>query len=83
MSNNRYLKKVGWPESNVVDNVPCITTRLEGQSPQTRHVEKVAVYACRRSTRKLFYVVTVNSGPNADRYESENRRVTQTISFWE
>lgn len=81
ISNNKYLRRVGWPESNVVDNVPCITTRMEGQSPKTQYVEKVVVYACKRSTQKLFYVVTVNSGPNANRYEEENSRITQSISF--
>lgn len=81
MSINRYLSRVGQPESNVVDNVPCMTARMEGQSPKTQYVEKVVVYACRRNARKLFYVVTVNSGPNAGQYEDENRGITQTISF--
>lgn len=81
ISNNRYLKRVGWSESDVVNNVPCITTRMEGQSPQTHYFEKVVVYACKRNTQKLFYVVTVNSGPNANQFEGENNRITQSISF--
>jgi hypothetical protein len=81
VSNNKYLKRVGWPQSNTVDNVPCMTNRMEGLSPKTRNIENVVVYTCRRSTQKLFYVVTVNSGPNANRYEEENSRVTQSISF--
>jgi hypothetical protein len=81
ISNNKYLKRVGWPESNVVNNVPCITTRMEGQSPKTHHIEKVVVYACKRSTRKLFYVVTVNSGPHSNWYDEQNLRITQSISF--
>jgi hypothetical protein len=80
-SSNKYLKRVGWPESNIVNNISCITTRLEGQSPKTQYIENVTVYACKRNPQKLFYVVTVNSGPNANRYEDENRRITQTISF--
>jgi hypothetical protein len=80
-SSNKYLKRVGWPESSVVNNIPCITTRMEGLSPKTQYIENVVVYACKRSTQKLFYVVTVNSGPNANQYEDENRRITQTISF--
>lgn len=81
ISNNKYLSRMGWPESNVVNNVPCITTRLEGRSPKTQYVEKVIVYTCKRNAQKLFYVVTVNSGPNANQYESENSRITQSISF--
>lgn len=78
---NKYLKRVGWPESNVVDNVPCITNRMEGQSPKTHYVEKVVVYTCKRSSQQLFYVVTVNSGPDANRYDEQNLRITQSISF--
>ena len=81
ISNNKYLKKIGWGESNVVNNVPCITTRLEGQSPTTNYVEKVIIYTCQRNAQKLFYVVTVNSGPNSNKYEGENSRITQSISF--
>jgi hypothetical protein len=81
LSNNKYLKRTEWAESNVVDNVPCITTRLEGRSHKTQYVENVIVYTCRRSTQQMFYVVTVNSGPNANRYEDQNRHITQTISF--
>lgn len=81
LSDNRYLKRVGWPETSVVSSVPCITNRMEGQSPQTHYLEKVVVYTCKRSSLKLFYVVTVNSGPNANQYEEENNRMTQTISF--
>lgn len=81
MSNNKYLKRVGRPESNVVDNVLCITTRMEGQSPKTQYVEKVVVYTCRRSAHKLFYVVTVNSGPYSNWYDEQNLRITQSISF--
>ena len=81
LSGNRYLKRVGWPETNVIDNVPCTTNRMEGQSPQTNYLEKVVVYTCRRSAQKLFYVVTVNSGPNASQFEEGNNRLTQTISF--
>lgn len=81
IANNKYLKRVGWPESNNVNNVPCITNRMEGQSPKTQYIENVVVYTCRRNAQKLFYVVTVNSGPNANRYEDENNRITQSISF--
>ncbi len=81
ISNNKYLKRIGWAESNVVNNVPCITTRLEGESPQTHYLEKVVVYTCKRNAQKLFYVVTVNSGPNANRYDEQNLRITQSISF--
>lgn len=81
VSNNKYLRRVGWPQNSPVDNVPCVTNRMEGLSPKTRYIENVVVYTCRRSTQKLFYVVTVNSGPNANRYEEENNRITQSISF--
>lgn len=81
ISNNKYVKRVGWPESNIVDNVPCITTRMEGRSPKTHYLEKVVVYTCKRSPQKLFYVVTVNSGPNSNRYDEENLHITQSISF--
>lgn len=81
MSNNKYLRRVGWPESNAVGNVPCITTRMEGQSPKTRYVERVVVYACKRSAQEMFYVVTVNSGPNSNWYDEQNLRITQSISF--
>jgi len=81
ISNNKYVKRVGWPESNVVSNVPCITNRMEGRSPKTSYVEKVVVYTCQRSPQKLFYVVTVNSGPDAGRYDEQNLRITQSISF--
>lgn len=81
ISNNKYLRRVGSIESNIVDNVPCITNRMEGLSPKSQYVEEVVVYTCRRSTQKLFYVVTVNSGPNAKWYEEENGRMTHSISF--
>lgn len=81
ISANKYVKRVGWPESSVVDNVPCITTRLEGQSPKTQYVEKVIVYTCKRSAQKLFYVVTVNSGPNANHYDEQNLNITRSVSF--
>lgn len=81
ISNNKYLRRVGWPEGQTVNNVPCMTTRMEGQSPNTRYLEKVVVYTCMRSSQKLFYVVTVNSGPHANQFEGENSRITQSISF--
>lgn len=81
ISNNKYLRRVGSPEGNAVDNIPCITTRMEGQSPKSRHVEKVVVYTCKRSMQKLFYVVTVNSGPHSNWYDEQNLRITQSISF--
>lgn len=81
ISNNKYLRRIGGAESSLINNVPCITSRMEGESPKTRYVEKVVVYTCRRNSSKLFYAVTVNSGPNAERFEEENGRVTQTISF--
>jgi hypothetical protein len=81
VSNNKYLRRIGWPQSHIVDNVPCITNRLEGLSPKTRVIENVVVYTCKRNAQKLFYVVTVNSGPNASLYEEANNRITQTISF--
>lgn len=81
LSNNKYLKRIGWPERNVVDNVPCVTSRMEGLSPKTHYTEKVVVYACRRSSQQLFYVVTVNSGPDANRYDEHNLHITQSVSF--
>jgi hypothetical protein len=81
VSNNKYLRRVGRPESGIVDNVPCITNRMEGQSGKTGYVEKVVVYTCRRSAERLFYVVTVNSGPNSNRYDEQNLRIAQSISF--
>jgi hypothetical protein len=81
VSNNKYLRRVGSPQSSIVDNVPCITNRLDGLSPKTSDVENVVVYTCRRNAQKLFYVVTVNSGRNSNRYEEENSRITQSISF--
>ncbi len=78
---NKYLIRVGQPESNIVDNVPCITNRMEGQSPKTHNAEHVVVYTCKRNAMKLFYVVTVNSGLNARQYEEENNGITRSISF--
>lgn len=79
--NNKYLKRIGGPQGNTVDNVPCMINRLEGVSPRTHYVESVVVYTCRRNAQALFYAVTVNSGPYANRYEEENSRITQSISF--
>lgn len=81
VSNNKYVKRVGRPESSVVGYVPCITNRMEGRSPKTQEVEKVVVYTCKRSSKKLFYVVTVNSGANSGWYDEQNLRITQSISF--
>lgn len=79
--NNKYLRRIGGPQSDAVDGVPCIINRMEGLSPKTHYVESVVAYTCRRSPQELFYVVTVNSGPYAGRYEEENSRITQSISF--
>lgn len=81
MSINKYLGRVGLPESTTYNNVPCVINRMEGHSPITRNVEQVVVYTCKRSPLKVFYVVTVNSGPNAKLYEEVNNRITQSISF--
>jgi len=81
LSANKYLRRVGRSESSVVNSVPCITTRLNGLSPQTGYTENVAIYTCQRSAQAFFYVVSVNSGPNASRYEEEGSRVIQSISF--
>ena len=81
LSANKYLRRVGRSESSIVNSVPCITTRLNGLSPQTGYTENVAIYTCQRSAQALFYVVSVNSGPNAGRYEEESSRVIQSISF--
>ncbi|MCA1627293.1 MAG: hypothetical protein LC742_04955 [Acidobacteria bacterium] len=81
LSANSYLKTVGLPENNVFNDVPCITTRLTGWSPQSGANENVVIYTCQRNAQKLFYVVSVNSGPNASRYEEQNSRVIQSISF--
>lgn len=81
ISGNKYLKRVGPPESNNIQGVPCITNRFEGVSPRTRELERVVVYTFRRNALNLFYVDTVNSGPNANGYEIENGRITQSINF--
>lgn len=81
LSSNKYLKRARRSESNVVDNVPCIMNRMEGQSPKTHYVEKIVVYTCRRSSQQMFYLVTVNSGPDANLYDEQNLRITQSINF--
>ena len=81
MSGNKYLRRIGRPESNVFNSVSCITNRLAGVSPQTGYSENVVVYTCQRSAQKLLYVVNVNSGPNASRYEEENGRIIQSFNF--
>ena len=80
LSANKYLRRTGRNETNVFNGIPCNATRLIGQSPQTGHTENVIVYTCQRNTQ-LFYVVNVNSGPNAGRFEEQNNRVIQSIKF--
>ena len=81
LSANKYLKRIGRSESSVINNVPCITSRLAGPSPQSGYTEHVEIYTCQRSAENLFYVVNVTSGPNANLYLQENSRVIQSISF--
>ena len=81
LSVNKYLRRVAPSESSLINGVSCLTTYLEGLSPQTQTMEKATVYTCRRSSQQLFYVVNVTSGPNAHRYEEQNSRITQSISF--
>jgi hypothetical protein len=81
LSANKYLKRIGRSESSVINNVPCITSRLVGPSPHSGYTENVEIYTCQRSAENLFYVVNVTSGPNANLYLQENRRVIQSINF--
>lgn len=81
LSANKYLKRIGRSESSVINNVPCITSRLAGPSPQSGYTENVEIYTCQRSAENLFYVVNVTSGPNANLYLQENSRVIQSINF--
>jgi len=81
LSANKYLKRVGRPESSVSNAVPCITTRLGGPSRHTGYTENVVIYTCHRNAQNLLYVVNVTSGPNANRYEVENNRVIQSLNF--
>jgi hypothetical protein len=81
LSANKYLKRIRRSESSIINNVPCITSRLAGPSPQSGYTENVEIYTCQRSAENLFYVVNVTSGPNANLYLQENSRVIQSISF--
>jgi hypothetical protein len=81
MSNNKYLKRVSSPEGSVVDGIPCMVNRLAGQSPKSGYAEQVVVHACKQSEIKIFYLVTVISGPNVDRYDNDNNRIAQSIVF--
>ena len=81
ISGNKYLKRVAPAENNVVDGIPCMINRLAGHSPKSGYDEEVFVYACKRSASKIFYLVTVNSGPNGKQYEDENNRIARGISF--
>ncbi|MDX6613584.1 MAG: hypothetical protein QOD75_2770 [Blastocatellia bacterium] len=80
-SANKYLKRIGGPVSETVDGVPCVTNRLAGVSPKSSYTEQVVVYACKRSPIKLFYLITVNSGPNAAQYEEQNIGISRSITF--
>jgi hypothetical protein len=81
MSVNKYFRRIGAPESSSYNGVPCLTIRMQGQSPKTKYIEQAVVYTCKRSPTQLFYVVTVNSGPNASRFDEVNVRITQSIRF--
>jgi len=81
VANNNYFNRFGYAESSVVNGIKCLTNRMQGQSPKTGYLEHAVVYTCQRNTAQLFYVVTVNSGPNANRYEEDNNRITQSISL--
>jgi hypothetical protein len=81
LSANKYLTRVGRPESSVFNTVPCITSRLTGPSPQNGYTENVEIYTCQRNAQHLFYVVNVTSGPDPSRYVEENSRVIRSLSF--
>lgn len=81
ISQNKYLKPVTFPENTVVDGVSCIVNRLAGRSPKSGYDEQVVVYACKRSPIKMFYLVTVNSGPNSTQFDQYNESIARSLSF--